>query len=81
MLVISRNICNVIEGKVPISHNPRFKDVWNNYATKFNALAEKLENAGIDIKELRDVIEATKKIEHLGYFEAYKLGYYDAKHE
>ena len=40
-----------------------FKTTWDNYAHKFNSLAELLENAGIRVELLTEVIQAAQKVE------------------
>ena len=36
---------------------------WQAYAEKFNVLAEKMEEAGVSLELLHDVVKATEKLE------------------
>lgn len=74
---IMDHIINIVNGDVSISNNPMFDTVWNEYASKYDALAKQLKTTGIDINLLIDVVEAAKKVAQLGYTTAYLLGYTD----
>lgn len=73
------NVVSVLTNSLPIGNHPFFANTYENFSKKRNSLAEKLENKGIDIKELLELIDATQKLERLGYLEAYKLGLEDGK--
>lgn len=45
-----------------ITDHPRFKECWDRKAKAFNALARKMEKAGIDIKYLRNVNDAAIEV-------------------
>lgn len=37
-------------------------EVWDEYAKKYNSLSNKMEEAGIDIKLLRDLVDAVQNL-------------------
>ena len=57
---------------LPVTNHPLFGEYWDRYANAFNALTEKLEVAGIDVSDLREVIYSVKDIERLSF--AYTKG-------
>lgn len=79
--MLTETTMTILTGSLPVANHPLFGERWNNYSEKFNALAEILEKSGIDIKLLREVIEASNRVERLGYLEAYRMGYHDAKYK
>lgn len=58
----------------PISQHPLFEERWDDYAKKFNRLAEILEDYGLGVALLSDVVEATKKLEELYAEVGYQTG-------
>lgn len=75
------NVVNVLTKPLPIGNHPFFDNAYNNFAKRYNALSERLENKGIDIAELQSLLEATKELERLGYLEAYRLGFNDGSNK
>ena len=42
-----------------------FPAAWNRYATLYNELAEKMEEAGLSPELLRDVVEAVRDVQRV----------------
>lgn len=61
--------------KFPIANHPLFGEKWDDYAKKYNRLAEILEDYGLGVSLLRDVVEATKEVEELSTQVAYETGF------
>ena len=74
---ISDHVKKCLEGKVPISNHPLFSITYNCYADAYNKLAKKIDEAGIEIGLLADLIERTRELEALGYIITYLWGYRD----
>lgn len=61
--------------KFPIANHPLFGEKWDNYAQKYNRLAEILVDYGLGVALLRDVVEAVKEVEELSAQVAYETGF------
>ncbi len=54
------------------SGHPNFNEYWNRYANHYNSLVQKMEQKGIEISELQEVIEAVQDVERLSYWHSLK---------
>ena len=51
--------------KVVVVKPQNFQKVWDSFAEQFNALAVKLEKAGIDSAELVDIVNTLQELERI----------------
>lgn len=57
----------------PVADHPLFGEFWDRHVKAFNQLAGKLEQVGIDVAELREVIYTVEDIERLAAQQAIKF--------
>lgn len=61
--------------KFPISNHPLFGEKWNDFAQKFNHLADIMEEHGLGVSLLREVVDAAVAVEELSAEVGYKIGF------
>lgn len=59
---------------LPVAEHKQFPEVYNEYVSKYNRLAECMDKVGIDIGMLRDVVSATQDLERLSIIHFLELG-------
>ncbi|ACV64424.1 hypothetical protein Dtox_3716 [Desulfofarcimen acetoxidans DSM 771] len=64
----------VLNRGFPATNHSLFDESYDGYVGKFNSLAKILDNQGIDIKLLRETIDAARKLERLQFYEVFLLG-------
>jgi len=57
------NTIEATEKVTQVGRGDIFFTLWDDYATKLNALMETIEDAGIDGQLLKDVVQAARKVE------------------
>ncbi|TEB08616.1 hypothetical protein Psch_02182 [Pelotomaculum schinkii] len=68
--------------KFPIAEHPSFKHFWDDYAKKFNRIADFLDEIKMEetermtiIEFAREAIEAAEEVERLSFAEVFKMGF------